>query len=110
MITLHTGVEQASRLLLFDALRHEGLASDLRGIVNGTAPTKDILQAAPMVDQWLLAERPVPGIVGMVAGHPLLRSGPVLTSDVVAIDLIAGWARTLSRFYVLGQPAGGARV
>ena len=110
MITLHAGIERARPFLLFEAERHERLAADLRGIADGTAPTKDVLDAAPVADRWALAKRPVPTIVGLTVGHPRLPDGPIFTTDVIAIDLVGGWARTLSRFYVLGQRLGDADV
>ncbi|WP_422394811.1 DUF6634 family protein [Pelagibacterium nitratireducens] len=37
-----------------------------------------------------------------VQAHPYLDNGPIVTSEVYALDHAAGWARTFSRFYRLG--------
>jgi hypothetical protein len=42
-------------------------------------------------------------LAGTVRGHPLLGDRRlVVTTEIYAIDTIRGWARTYSRFYVLG--------
>lgn len=45
-------------------------------------------------------------VIGMGQGHPRLPDGAVHTTELWAVDLERGWARTLSRFYVLGQQHG----
>lgn len=64
------------------------------------------LEGAPSLDAWRLCPRPRPALMGWATGHPLLGSREVVTSEIFAIDRRAGWVRTLSRFYALGQPAG----
>jgi|TARA_R110002012_G_scaffold321035_1_gene547153 hypothetical protein len=39
-----------------------------------------------------------------VSDHPRLRGGWITTSQLVAIDVDQGWARTALRWYALGQP------
>ena len=60
------------------------------------------LSNAPMLEEWGVRLRPVPAIVGTVQAHPYLDNGPIVTSEVYALDHAAGWARTFSRFYRLG--------
>jgi hypothetical protein len=43
---------------------------------------------------------------GIVVGHPALRDGPVRTSTLFYCDKELTFARTLSRYYRLGRPAG----
>jgi len=48
---------------------------------------------------------PVPHLVGIVLGHPLLRDGEIWTSELLTYDPERGYARTLSRFYRLESPS-----
>lgn len=85
------------------------LADDLDRIASGTAPTASELKAAPLLVDWhLVLFLSGLSLAGFAAGHPLLGARKIVTSPlwVLAPDLT--WARTLSRFYRLGLPAGGA--
>lgn len=66
------------------------------------------LAAAPRLDLWrpLLSPPGIPILGGHVTGHPLLRDTVITTSPLIALDADVGWARTFSRWYVLGTPAG----
>ena len=44
---------------------------------------------------------------GMAVGLPKVADGPVYTTEVWIIDPKRRWARTLSRYYVLGAPYVG---
>lgn len=103
MILLHRGLEHARPLLLIEADRLEHLARDLRAIARGTSPDPADLHAAPVVDQWRWSSRAMRTVVGTLQGHPRLADGPVHTTELWAVDLERRWARTLSRFYVLGD-------
>jgi hypothetical protein len=66
-----------------------------------------ILERAPRLDEWRLAQSPVgPVLVGQVVAHPHCGPGLIHTSPVWIVDPAATWALSLSRFYVLGKPAG----
>ena len=80
------------------------LADDLERIANGTGPTLDDLEAAPMLDYWRMAERWSTGLAGHFTAHPRLPSGPITTSELWALQPQEGWARTFSRWYRLGKP------
>lgn len=84
---------------------HAALARDLRRLAAATAPTPAALAAAPVVLRWRIGTRPVPALIGRVDGHPLLPSGPLTSSQLIVLDRSRGFARTLSRWYVLGTPA-----
>jgi hypothetical protein len=89
--------------------RLRALADDLDRIAQGTAPTAADLAHAPLLVDWrfMLTWAGV-SLVGFVAGHPLRGSRHIATSPVWVLDPALRWARTLSRFYRLGLPAGGA--
>ena len=83
------------------------LASDLARIRSGKGPTRAEIVGAPVLDWWAVGIRPVPCLVGAAHGHPLLREqSRIVTSELFAIDTCRGVARTYSRFYKLGAPAG----
>lgn len=60
--------------------------------------------ANPRLESW----RYVPmlnSLIGIVAGHPKLKDGWIITSQVQEMHSDLGWARTLSRRYDLGARA-----
>jgi hypothetical protein len=85
------------------------LADDLDRIATQKAPTAAELAQAPLLVDWGLAVC-LSGLslVGFAAGHPLLGRRKIVTSPLWVLDPDLAWARTLSRFYRLGVPAGGA--
>lgn len=88
--------------------RLRDLADDLEASETGHGPPADILAGAPVLDDWAFGIAPVQVLVGIASGHPSITGGRrVVTTQVVATDN-ATFARTLSRYYVLGRPAGGA--
>lgn len=107
MILVHHGLGSVRPFLKHEADRMQQLADDLRAIADGGLPTPAILEAAPVAHDWRIGPRTVPMLVGHTVGHPNLPTGPVYTTEVIAADLTVGWARTLSRFYVLGERASG---
>jgi hypothetical protein len=85
--------------------RLRDLADELQGIRDGVKPTGEDLASAPRLEDWSEATRHVRVVTGRVYGHPNIRDGQrILTSDLYASDG-ATWARTLSRYYLLGKPA-----
>ena len=80
------------------------LADDLERIASGTGPTLEELDAAPMLGSWRMTERWSIGLAGHVTAHPRLPSGPIMTSELWALQPEEGWARTFSRWYRLGKP------
>lgn len=85
---------------LLTAASLENLAHDLRLLAGGTHPDLD---GAPRIEDWRLVRREAIAIDGVVQGHPIIIDGRrALSSEVFAFDPDRRWARTLSRFYVLG--------
>ena len=90
--------------IIIDSARR--LAADIELIAAG-GPTAGDLDGAPILDQWRPVQRSTSALVGIVCGHPTMRDWrPTMTSELFAIDPDMGWARTWSRFYALGRPAG----
>jgi hypothetical protein len=97
----------AVTLALTAKLRH--LASDLDRIAVAAAPTAAELSQAPLLVDWRVALGfNGLALTGFAAGHPRLGTRRVVTSQVWVLDPQLRWARTLSRFYRLGVPEGGA--
>ena len=78
------------------------------------APSSRELETAPLIEEWVMTIVPPdggPSLFGRVTGHPLIEDGrSVCTSELVALDREAGWARTRSRYYRLGREAGEDEV
>ena len=86
--------------------RLETLLADLKRLRALDFPTPEQLETAPIIDQWALTTRTEPCLVGSVHGHPRLRGGLAMTSGLWVWSSSLGWARTMSRYYRLGRPAG----
>ena len=90
--------------------RLEQLAADLE-MVSGTVPfSADQMlvrayPAAPILDEWRVAVRPVVCLVGLSTGHPRLPGDrrSIVTSEIFLISEELGWARSFSRWYRLGR-------
>ena len=78
--------------------------SALKAAADG--PTETDLASAPVLNYWrpYVSYRGAPILWGIASGHPRLKEGWITTSQLVAIDVDRGWARTASRWYALGGP------
>ena len=78
------------------------------GIAAGSVPGDEELAGAPLLSHWAVEVQPggIVRLVGVVIGHPSIRDGWCTTSIVLAADVDAGWARTVSRYYRLGPRLG----
>lgn len=85
--------------------RLSGLVSDMDRLRKGT-PVDDLARDAPLLERWVLGERPARCLMGLSTGHPLLPGTGrlITTSDLCLIADDGAWARTLSRWYRLGDP------
>jgi hypothetical protein len=86
--------------------RLELLISDLQNLQRGIFPAPTRLACAPLIDRFIIGVRTDPCLIGEIHGHPHLRSPHGVTSSLWLYAPELGWARTLSRFYRLGRPAG----
>ena len=87
------------------AAEAQRLADALDRFAAGAQPTVDDLASAPVIDLWQPAYRAVHVLTGVVARHPHVAHGrAAATSEIFAIDVDAGWARSWSRLYALGRP------
>ena len=78
----------------------------LRAIATAEAgPSEADLADAPVLSDWKAAISPGGHVMlwGEVTDHPLLGNASIHTSQLIAIDPEAGWARTASRWYQLGR-------
>lgn len=69
----------------------------------------------PMLEDWFPAIVPEKteelALIGTVTGHPRLRDGrPIVTSNVVMLNVDAGLARTVSRWYRLGDRSSMSKL
>lgn len=86
-------------------LRH--LVADLGQIHKGLGPTEEELTRAPLLDGWRTVIRGILCLQGRPVAHPILSGRRhAVTSPVWVLDPVRGYARTESRFYRLGRPAG----
>ncbi|MBY0254298.1 MAG: hypothetical protein K2X54_23450 [Methylobacterium organophilum] len=86
------------------AQKYRALAEDLEVIARGVHPDDATLQNAPYLAEWRVYLLPLPYLLGTVFGHPLIENGHICrTSELVTFDPVAGYARTYSRFYRLGE-------
>ncbi len=71
----------------------------------GAGPSDADLAIAPVLSDWKAAISPGGHVMlwGEVTDHPLLGTASITTSQLIAIDPEAGWARTASRWYRLGR-------
>ncbi|MCJ8141059.1 DUF6634 family protein [Falsirhodobacter halotolerans] len=77
-----------------------------------TGPSEADLAQAPVLSDWKAAISPGLHVMlwGEVTDHPLLGTASITTSQLIAIDAEAGWARTASRWYRLGRPLDALEV
>lgn len=91
-----------------DIERLERLLADLKAARDGHRAGPAELGGAPLIDGWRVAMRDTPCLVGRVTDHPNPdvgrgRLGLSVTSDLWIIDQERAAARTLSRWYRLGD-------
>lgn len=110
MVTFRTCKHQ-SRSFDFQFARFAALVFDKEAIGCGVFPERLVEDEAPLLDRWTLGYRPIQCLLGQPTGHPLLpgENRTICTSDLWLIAEDCEWARTLSRWYRLGHPAGHER-
>jgi len=110
MLRFHPGQPVEDEWFEFELGRLSSLAADMEALRRGSFPESLADAEAPILEHWGMACRPIPCLVGHSFGHPrLIGSGrPIMTSDLWLMSADQSWARTLSRWYRLGRPAGHA--
>jgi len=88
--------------------RIRAMCDDIDAVLAGLSPSEEMLAQAPLLEEWRLVPDQSTRLSGRVLGHPTIRSGPLVSSQVYMLDPGRRWARTLSRFYRLGAPAEGS--
>lgn len=100
-------VSESARTNWFGSEQYE-VVEKLQGLVNDLGqighenwrPNSSVY-----ITDYFLGQRAVPCLIGRSAGHPQIRDGsPMFTTELFYLDQRAGHARTLSRWYRLGQP------
>ena len=85
--------------------RLETLVDHLKKLSEGRFPTNEELRQVPLLDRYQPAVRPADCLEGYVEGHPTL-TGAMTTSELWSFAPELGWARSTSRLFRLGRPAG----
>ncbi|MGX1742116.1 DUF6634 family protein [Bosea sp. NPDC055353] len=83
-------------------------AADLRRLEEGWMPSPADLCDAVILEDWMIAGDPVTGQTvfwGRSTGHPILGDRYITTSPLIWISQDRTIARTLSRWYRLGNCA-----
>ncbi len=85
--------------------RIRAMCDDIDAVLAGLPPSERLLADAPVLQGWRKTSYPALCLAGFVSGHPTIRSGPLVSSQLYMVDPEQKWARTMSRFYRLGTPA-----
>lgn len=89
--------------------QRDSMENLLRGIEQAErGPQPGDLDDAPMLFNWFLRTAGNTAIVaeGEIRGHPEVDDPWITTSPVLGFNGAAGWMRTRSRWYRLGQASG----
>lgn len=81
--------------------RLQSLLADLEKIAN--SERIEVLNDAVTIRHCMMAQRSVPCLIGQMFGHPHLKDGPGLTSELFYLDRSRRIGRTLSRWYHFDQ-------
>lgn len=107
MVVFYPREKEQGERFEFELGRLASLVADMEALRLGAFPESLTKDEAPILDRWVVAQRPIPCLAGLASGHPLLfGSGRLIgTSDLWLMSADQTWARTLSRWYRLGRPA-----
>ncbi|MCT8992221.1 hypothetical protein NYR54_18375 [Chelativorans sp. SCAU2101] len=111
MVMFNPDAREQGRAFDFELERLSSLVADMRRIREGMPISELVGDAPPLLDRWSHAERPTACLMGYSSGHPLLPGTGrlIVTSDLWLISSDNRWARTLSRWYRLGEPLPESR-
>lgn len=82
--------------------RLRGLCADLEVLSAGGSI--NLPEDLAEIEEWTLLKRTVPCLTGLISGHPFIRNGDFgATTEIYYLDQKLGMARSLSRWYKLGD-------
>jgi hypothetical protein len=88
------------------------LRNDFKSFLRDEHPPQSEMEKAPLLEEWVpaisrSADEYRLTLVGKPIGHPMQPDGKEWeTTEVVWLDRRGRWARTRSRLWRLGKPAG----
>jgi len=96
------------------SLDEKKLRNDFESYLRSEHPPLSEMERAPLLEEWIPAISRAPSggayrltLVGRPVGHPLQPDGKQMeTDEVVWLDRMGRWARTKSKLWRLGNPAG----
>ena len=108
MVKFYPGEQEQGERFEFEFGRLSALVADMSALRRGASPEDLTDGELPVLDRWVMAHRPIPCLAGLSSGHPRLfgTGRPIATSDLWLMSADHSWARSLSRWYRLGRPAG----
>lgn len=97
----------AAELLSSDIEKLQALLDDLKALKAGNYPSTTTLSKAPLLNDYLVIKRGIAALSGDVTGHPTISGNnePMVSSPLFVVLNDIGAARTLSRWYRLGERA-----
>lgn len=98
---------KAAEMLSADIEKLQRLLDDLNDLRAGKYPSNDTLTKAPLLNDYLVIKRGIAALSGDVSGHPIISGNnePMVSSPLFVVLKDIGAARTLSRWYRLGERA-----
>lgn len=107
MLRFEPNIERDLEAFGAEISRLEALVADLWHVSIHSRPETGATRDAPILENWRLAFRPMPCLVGLATGHPKLPGNQreIMTSPLWMLSAQLGLGRTESRWYQLGRPA-----
>lgn len=98
---------KAAELLSNDIKKLQRLLDDLKAMRAGNYPSPSTLSNAPFLDDYSIVSRGIAALSGDVTGHPTIsgNDAPMVSSPLFVVLKDIGAARTLTRWYRLGERA-----
>ncbi|GGA82815.1 hypothetical protein GCM10011385_41290 [Nitratireductor aestuarii] len=99
--------QEVSATFLLQLERLKPLVADMEKVAAGMLPEEiAVPEETPTLDDWFGVALETPALAGYSTGHPRLVGTRrlITTSDLWLISHDQRWARTLSRWYRLGEP------
>lgn len=99
--------QKTVELLSSDIAKLQALLDDLKSLREGVYPPRGTLSTAPFLNDYRVIKRGIAALSGDVTGHPTIsgNNAPMVSSPLFVVLKDIGAARTLSRWYRLGERA-----